>query len=326
MDLSRTRSKVFYFAFAEQSMYDMMRSDKPDEFDLITLETNTDEERIEKIRDVEYLILGGPHLSPKFLEAAGRLRLIVLNGVGYHDYVDVNLLRTRGITLGIAPEGLDIGVSEHTIMLMLAVGKRLPYLDAELRRGKWHSYSLRAESRQLFGATVGIIGMGRIGRAVARRLKGFGVTTICYDILGVDPEIERELNVQRCSFDELLASSDIVTLHLPLTAESRHMMNRNAFAKMKRGSMLINCARGPIVDEAALAEALDSGQLGGAGLDVFETEPPAHPIRFSGYRNVVVTPHNAGGTRDLLQMRFRAIWDNISKFHRDEPINHMVSL
>ncbi|BBK31053.1 D-3-phosphoglycerate dehydrogenase [Stella humosa] len=320
------RPKVLYFVLGNRPLYELVESALPPEFELMTLESGSEAERLEKLRDAEVVIVGGGRLARHHIEAAPRLRFVQHQGVGYHDTVDVAALRERQIPLALAPGGTSIGVSEHTIMMMLAVCKRLAYLDSELRRGVWHANDMRAESRQIFGMTVGIVGLGRIGTEVARHLQGFGATLVYHDIVDIPAEVERELKVRRVGFDELLALSDMVTLHLPLTELSHHMMNRETIGRMKPGAMLINCARGPIVEEAALVEALRSGHLAGVGLDTFEIEPPPHPTPLAEFRNVVLTPHNAPGTRDAMRMKMGDMFDNIQRFYRAEPLVDRVEL
>jgi phosphoglycerate dehydrogenase-like enzyme len=319
-----THSKVFYTGFANQEMYDLVAEPKPPGFEFVTLKADSNDERIEKVRDADYVILFSLRLPDATWTQAPRLKLIQLMGVGYHDMVDLELLKRHNIRLGIAPFGTSIGVSEHAIMLMLAVGKRLPYVDRALREGRWLQNTLRSESRQLFNATVGIVGLGRIGRGVSRRLQAFGCTVLYHDILDIDVEVEREVGARRVTFDELLAKSDFVSLHLPLTLESQHLMNRETIGKMKRGAILINTARGPVVEQAALVDALKSGHLGGAGLDVFESEPLAHPTPLADFHNVVLTPHHSPGTRDIMRMKAQQIWRNIDRFHRGLPVDDLV--
>lgn len=321
-----SRPKLLYFVLGNAALYDLVRGAVPDGYELVTLETGSEAERLAKLADAEVVIVGGHRLSREHIAAAPRLRLVHHQGVGYHDTCDVDALRERQIALALAPGGTSIGVSEHAVMMMLAVCKRLAFLDAELRRGVWHANDLRAESRQLHGMTVGIVGLGRIGREVARHLQGFGVTLVYHDILDMPAELERELKVRRVTFDELLAVSDMVTLHLPLTEQSFHMLNRETIGRMKPGAMLINCARGPIVEEPALVEALRSGHLAGAGLDTFEIEPPPHPTPFAEFHNVVLTPHNSPGTRDAMAMKMDDIFGNIRRFFAGESLIDRVPL
>ncbi|MCC7425261.1 MAG: hypothetical protein IT428_33740, partial [Planctomycetaceae bacterium] len=235
-----SHSKVFYTGFANQEMYDLVGAARPEGFEFVTLKSDSNDERIEKARDADYVILFSLRLPDETWEKAERLKMIQLMGVGYHDMLDLDLLKRRNIRLGIAPAGTGIGVSEHAIMLMLAVGKRLPYLDSHLRKGEWLANRFRNESQQLFNSTVGIVGLGRIGKEVARRLHAFGVTVLYHDVLDMDVEVERALDAQRVGFEELLRRSDFVTLHVPLTDSSHYLMNAKTIGMMKKGAILIN--------------------------------------------------------------------------------------
>jgi phosphoglycerate dehydrogenase-like enzyme len=318
--------KVLYFSHGNEALYDLVRSEMPAGYELVTLATGDQKERLAKIADCEAVIIGGFPLTRPYIDAAPRLRLVQHQGVGYHDTVDLDALRDRQIALALAPGGTSVGVSEHAIMLMLAVCKRLPFVDAELREGRWHANDLRAESRQIHGMTVGILGLGRIGKEVARRLIGFGTRTIYNDILDMPAALEKELKVTRVGFPELIRQSDILTIHVPLTSLTHRMFDAEALAAMKPGAMLINCARGPVVEEAALVAALESGHLGGAGLDVFEEEPPRHPTPFGRFRNVVLTPHHAPGTVDAMREKMKEAFSNISRFFQGEPMDNRVEL
>jgi phosphoglycerate dehydrogenase-like enzyme len=318
--------KVLYFSHGNEALYDIVRAEMPEGYELVTLERGDAAERLAKIADCEAVIVGGFALTRPYIDAAARLRLVQHQGVGYHDTVDLAALRERQIALALAPGGTSVGVSEHALMLMLAVCKRLPYVDAELRQGRWHANDLRAESRQLHGMTVGILGLGRIGKEVARRLIAFGTRTVYHDILEMPAALERELKVTRVGLGELLRLSDILTLHVPLTGLTRHMIDAAALAAMKPGAMLINCARGPVVDETALVGALESGRLGGAGLDVFEEEPPRHPTPLARFHNVVLTPHHAPGTADAMREKMGEAFANIRRFFAGEALDNRVEL
>jgi len=310
----RDTVKVLYFAYTDETMHALVRHAMPADIELVTLTQGTDAERLVKIADADVVLLAGRKLDRAFIDAAKKLKLVVFHGVGYHDYVDVSDLRARGIGLAISPAGTHIGVAEHTIMLMLAVGKRLPFVDQKLREGVWLAQNLRAESRQISGKTVGIIGLGRIGREVARHLLGWNVTLVYHDIAEIPHAVEREIGAARVPLDTLLAVSDIVTLHVPLTPETHHMIDHRALALMKPGAILINCARGPVVDETALVDALQKGHLGGVGLDVFAVEPPPAPMALASLHNVVLTPHHAAGTADIMRMKMEEIWTEIAAF------------
>ena len=321
------KKKVLYLVKAGDDFYDLIRSIIPsDRYELMTLQDGSVEERKRLLAQAELVIVGGARMSEEDVEAALNCRLILHQGVGYHDTVATDLLMKRQIRLAVTPQGTSEGVAEHAIMMMLATGRRLAYCDAELREGRWHSNTFRSTARQLFGSTVGIIGFGRIGKQVAKRLIGFDTRTIYTDLVEIPSDIEKELKVTRHSFNELLKKSDFVTLHVPLTDITHHLIDAEALDAMKEGATLINCARGPVVSEVALIKALQSGHIGGAGLDVFEVEPPAFPNPFSDFPNVVLTPHHAPGTRDTMIIKFKEIFSNADRFFNGERMENEISL
>jgi phosphoglycerate dehydrogenase-like enzyme len=314
-----TMRSVLYLSHATPEVYAIIGDAVPPGFRLVTLERDSDDERRVRIADCEVVIVAATPLRAPVLEHARALRLVHHQGVGWQDTTDHPLLRQRGIPLAITPEGTTVGVAEHAVLLMLAVLKLLPHADAELRRGRFHINSLRPVSRELAGMTVGYVGMGRIARAVAQRVAAFGASGIF-----CDPDVEQSPGLRRGSLEQVLAEADILTLHLPLTSLTRHCIGAAQLARMKQGAYLVNTARGGLVDEAALATSLASGHLAGAALDVFETEPvPAgHPL--ARFANVVLTPHIAAGTRDALATKMRAVFDNVERFYRGEPLRNRV--
>ena len=317
--------KVLYLSHATPEVYAIIRRELPAGFELLTLDADSDDERRAKAALAEVIVVASTPLRADVIAAATKLRLVHHQGVGHHDTVDGAALAARGIALALTPEGTTNGVAEHAVLLALAVCKRLPYADSELRQGRWHINALRPESRELHGMTVGYVGMGRIGQAVAERLRAFGTTGLYVDDAApLDTARERELGVSRADFNALLARSDLLSLHLPLTAATRHILDRGAIARMKPGAIVINTARGGLIDEAALHAALVEGRLSGAGLDVFEREPPARDNPLLALRNVVVTPHIAAGTGDALRAKMRALFANVDRFFRGEALVNRV--
>jgi D-3-phosphoglycerate dehydrogenase len=235
------------------------------------------------------IIAGGETISAEVINASPKLRAIARTGVGY-DAVDVPAATARGIAVTITPGTNQESVAEQTFALLLALVRDVVIHDRAIRSGGWQRTLL---PRPLRGRTIGLVGLGRIGRAVASRAVAFGMRVLACEPLG-DPETDRRLGIERVGLDELLADSDIVSLHLPLLASTRGLFDRSAFARMKPGSLLINTSRGGLIVEDDLIDALRSGQLAGAGLDVFDREPPPadHPLR--SLPNVVATPHMAG--------------------------------
>jgi len=319
--------KVFYFSHAPQDVYDIIREEVPPGFELISLDEDSDDERREKLTDCEVVIVAARPMTREFLAAAPALKLLHHQGVGYQDTVDVAALKARKVTLALTPAGTSIGVAEHTLLLALAVCKRLPYADHELRQGRWHINSLRPYSFELDGRTVGYIGMGRIGQETAARFKAFGTAGIYYDpYVALAPGREDALGLRRADFAELLAAADIITLHVPSGAATYHMIDEAALNQMKPTAIVINTSRGTVIDEAALCRALQEGRIAGAGLDVFETEPfqPDNPL--AAMPNVALTPHIAAGTRDALKTKMRALFQNVQRFFNGETLENQVDL
>ena len=225
------------------------------------------------------------------LAAGTRLRVVTRAGVGT-DNIDVPAATERGIVVLNTPGANTIAAAEHTLAVTLSLLRQVPRADASLRAGKWERKLFVGS--ELYRKTLGILGFGRIGREVATRAQAFGMEVLIYDPF-VSHVAAEAVGVTALSFDEVLERADIVTLHLPLSSETTGAIGADQLARMKRGAFLINCARGGLVDEVALAEALTSGHLGGAALDVFAQEPPVgSPLL--GLPNVVVTPHLAASS------------------------------
>lgn len=234
--------------------------------------------------------------TQRVLAAHPSLRVIARVGVGY-DAVDTSAATAHGVAVCIAPGTNQEAVAEHTMSLLLGIAKDVGAGHIGTREGRWP----RRITQPIRGRVLGLAGLGRIGKAVAVRAAAFGMRVIAYDPIP-DATFARQQGIELVSFERLLAESDFLSLHLPLMAESRHLINRQTLARMKPGSYLINTARGGLVCEADLIDALRSGHLGGAGLDVFEAEPPPPSALFEMH-NVLVTPHTAGtDTQSLADM------------------------
>ena len=269
----------------------------------------TPEELLEKSKGADALIsLLTDRIDADLMDAIGpQLKIISNYAVGF-DNVDVKAAGDRGVVVTNTPsDEVNEAVAEHTWALILALARRIVESDEFVRNQGYFANSggYRGWEPDLFlgpavkGKTLGIIGVGRIGSMGARRAKGYNLTVL-YNKHEQDPEAEKELGIKFVSLDELLATSDFVTLHVPLTDETRGMINKDTLGKMKQGSYLVNTARGPVVDESDLIEALESGKLTGAALDVFESEPNVSPKLLS-LPNVIMTPHIASATVEARQ-------------------------
>ncbi|MBI2824784.1 MAG: phosphoglycerate dehydrogenase [Planctomycetia bacterium] len=280
------------------------------------LETET--ETIATLAEAEAVLAGGDPYTDRVLASLPRLRVIARSGVGY-DRVDVAAATNRGVVLTITPTANHEAVAEQTMALLLAAARRIAENDRDVRAGTWGKPLLAP----LRGRTLGIVGLGRIGRSVAVRAAAFGMR-----LFGCDPIIDakraRECGVELVDCDSLLADSDFVSLHVPLAPETRGLINRNSLARMKRGSFLINTARGGLVVESDLAEALASGHLAGAGLDVLADEPPRPDCPLLHAPNVVLSPHVAANDpqaiRDMAMCAAQSIIDLYQGRWPDEAV------
>ena len=255
-------------------------------FELVCNDTGeklTPQAQHEMIRNAFGVIAGTEKYDDAMLEGCDGLRVIVRFGVGTDNF-DLEAMRRRKIEVGVIAN--YNAVAEFTLTLMLAALKSYPCCDREVRSGGWGRFPMR----ELTGKTVGLVGFGRIGKRLAELLSGFGVTLLVYDPYVAD-EVVAAHHGRRAALEELLRSADVVSLHLPSTPETRHLLNAERIACMKDGAYLINTARGALVDEAALTEALKSGKLAGAGLDVYETEPVTKENPLFLLPNTALAPH-----------------------------------
>ncbi len=239
------------------------------------------------------VIRSATKVTADIIEAAHNLKVIGRAGIGL-DNVDIPAASKRGIVVMNTPEGNTITTAEHTIAMMMALSRNIPQATSSLKGGNWEKKKL--QGRELYNKTLGLIGAGKIGRIVADRAKGMKMKVIVYDPY-IKPEALEKLDLEPVALEELLKRSDYITIHTPRTDETLDMINKETLSKMKTGAMLINCARGGIVNEDDLYEALESGHLGGAAFDVFATEPPGH-IKLMSLSNFICTPHLGASTRE----------------------------
>src|ERR1700736_6697758 len=247
-----------------------------------------------EVADADALIVrSATKVTPALLDKAPRLRVVGRAGVGV-DNIDLEEATRRGVLVMSTPGGNAVSVAEHTFALLLALARQVPRHDKAIHEGRWEKSS--AAGTEVRGKTLGLIGLGRIGSEVAVRAEAFDMR-----VLGYDPYISeaaaREVQVELVPLDRLLAESDFVSLHTALSPATQNLINAETLAKMKKGAFIINAARGELIEEGALADALKSGHIGGAGLDVFAVEPPKNsPL--VGLPNVIATPHIAGSTTE----------------------------
>ncbi|MGK6317312.1 NAD(P)-dependent oxidoreductase [Neorhizobium sp. DT-125] len=278
---------------------------------------------------LDYMVVSATRVTGPLVAEAPKLKLVNKFGVGYDD-IDVNALTEQGIAFAVCPAGLAEAVSEHALALILSVLKRIPQGDDEIRRkGEWPTWQIRAHIRQLGSRTAGIVGFGRIGRMVARLLLAFGCNVLVYDEMASRHGFEAEQADGRLAFaddlDDLFARSSIVTLHVPLTEETQHLVTEARMRLLGPEGLLVNTARGAIVDQEALTRCLKEGVLGFAALDVVADERAGTGAPLFGLPNVIVTPHVAGGGPDVLERRAAFIIDNIEKLEAGLPISDGIN-
>jgi len=262
-------------------------------------------------------------LSAEQVAILERCKLVMHNGVGY-DAIAIEQLAARGIPVAITPTMTPEGVAEYVLMMILALSRQLPAVQASMQSGKWNMLGWREGSHNIAYKTLGIVGLGRIGKRVAHVAHAFGCRVLYTDVVDIAPEFEARYELERTDLATLLAASDIVTVHTPLTDATQNMFGAVEFAAMKLGSMFINASRGPTYDIDALHDAVVSGHLFGAGIDVFDPEPPAgdHPIL--QLTNVIATPHIASGTVERQYAINRAQFANCQRVLGGEPPNDQI--
>jgi len=252
----------------------------------------TKEELLIKIKDYEGLVVRSrTKVTGDVIDRADKLKIIGRAGIGV-DNIDVPSASRAGIVVMNTPGGNVVTTAEHAIALMLSLSRKIPQATLSLKKGKWERSKFMGV--EIYNKTLGIVGMGRIGSIVATRARGLMMNVVAFDPF-ISPEVASKLGVKIVTFDELLSQSDIITLHTPLTEETKGLINRDTIEKMKDGAMIINCARGGIVDDSALFDAIKSGKLKGIALDVYKEEPP-QDRRLIELEEVVCTPHLGAST------------------------------
>ncbi len=293
---------------------EIIQSFVPDGFALMTLDHLDKEELIHKVKFADYILASGRlPVDGEVLSQASKVRMIQRTGVGL-DTVDRAALAYYGIPLYVNAGVNAVSVAEHSILLMLSCLRRLPVIHQDTRQGIWQKQKQGLKTHELKGKTVGLIGMGNIGKLVAEMLKGFSVRTIYHSRSRLSPELESQIRAEAVSLEQLLARSDIISLHCPLTAETAQLISEETVRKMKRGVILINTARGKLIDETVLIQALKEGQVRGAGIDVYESEPIAADSELLKLTNVITTPHIGGITYESFGEMMRRALFNIQCF------------
>ena len=282
-------------------------------------------DRVRLAEGAEVIVVGGIPLTREFLAALPRLKGVVRLGIGV-DSVDLDAATELGIVVANVPDFCSDEVAEHALGLIFAVTRKIVLADRKTRRGEWvpGMDALLRPMRRLSGQTLGLIGLGKIGRSLARKAKGLGLKVIAYDP-HVSAEAAQAAGVPLMSLEAMLPQTDILSLHVPVTAETKGIVNARTLALLKPGAILINAARGPVVDEAALCAALASGRLAGAGLDVLQQEPLRLPHPLTEFENVVFTCHYASLSEESYAIMRQQVSEQAVQILRGEFPQHLVN-
>ena len=268
------------------------------------------EELLNTVGDYDALVVRSrTKVDKEVLDHAVRLKLVARPGTGL-DNVDVEYAKAKGVQVVNSPESLVEAVAEHVTLLMLALSRKLVVADQSMKQGKWEKNSLMG--RELKGKVLGIVGLGRIGRRIGEIARTLGMSVMMYDVITIPPDVIEKLQCKVVGLDELFCAADFITLHVPMTEDTRHMVNEKRLASMKKTAFLINTSRGGVVEEAALVAALKEGRIAGAALDVFETEPPTGAILTAP--NLVLTPHIGGQTEEAQVSAISIIGEKVRAF------------
>ena len=274
----------------------------------------TKEELLRSVGGYDGLVVRSrTRVDREVIETASRLRLIARPGTGL-DNIDVKAAESKGVAVLNSPESLVEAVAEHVILLMLALSRRLVLADSSVKAGRWAKDALTGS--ELKGKVLGIVGLGRIGRRVGEIATRFGMSIVGYDVVPIAEEILRSLGCKLAPLETLLSAADYVSIHVPLTSETSHLIESRRLSMMKKTAFLVNTSRGGVVDEGSLVQALKEGEIAGAALDVFETEPPRGAILSAP--NIVLTPHIGGQTFEAQADATTAVGKKIVQFFRNE--------
>jgi phosphoglycerate dehydrogenase-like enzyme len=321
-----SNNKKIVFLYSGSHVPDVIiesaKSKVPDGFSLIFCENKTpDAQRRAALADADYVMAYAVGFED--FDVVGQARLFQLLSAGY-DRFDLNEFSKLDLPIATNGGANAPTVAEHALLLILAVYKKLGMHDRTMRGGEWVGMREALSMRELRGKQVGIVGFGKIGRLLAEMVGGFRTNVVYYDVQAAPAEIERELNAKRVELDELMATSDVISLHTPLNDATRGMIGAQTLARMKSTAIIINTGRGPVVNEAALYEGLRDGAIAGAGLDVFESEPLAADSPLLTLDNIVVTPHIAGTTLDTWTRRLDFAFGNFQRVDGGAPAESLI--
>lgn len=319
------KAKVLFLDTITAEMERIFYSICPEKVELKFLNPQDDASVKGTFDEADYYFVVAYKVGKKEIDKGTNLKMIQRTGVGY-DHVDIEYAKSKNIPVAIASGMNASSVSELAVLHILALYRKFNILNADAKEGLFDSWKYRHESFEIFGKTIGVIGAGAIGRAVIRKLNAFEPESILYyDVVRQTPEKEKEIGITFCELDELMKRSDIVTLHIPLFDSTRMLINRDRIAMMKPNAILINTARGPIVDQEALVEAVREGKIAGAGLDVYVTEPYVIGDDVLRSDRITTTPHIGAATVDNFRRSFRFCSENVLKHYKGETPQNVVN-
>ena len=317
-------TKVVFLTGLKEALIEEVVSYSPPDYEVVVLDkSSTEEQRINEVRDAEFLLCYGQDPSDEVIKSLEKCRLVQLLAAGY-DRMNLDLLAELEIPCANNGGANSWAVADQAVLLMLAIYKQLLASDNSTREGRWAEPITGQNTFEMADKKVGILGIGNIGRQVAKRVQGFDAKVQYFDLYPLDERTAEELNVTYVSLEELFSTSDIISFHTPLTNDTKHIVNSNTLSLMKPTAILINTSRGPVVDEEALISALQSGVIAAAGLDVFEKEPVSPDNPLLKMDNVVATPHMAGTTWDTWARRANFGFENMERIRNGEAPQAVV--
>ncbi|KAA1283442.1 MAG: lactate dehydrogenase [SAR202 cluster bacterium] len=317
-------TKVVFLTGLKEALIEEVVSYSPPDYEVVVLDkSSTEEQRINEVRDADFLLCYGQDPSDEVIKSLEKCRLVQLLAAGY-DRMNLDLLAELEIPCANNGGANSWAVADQAVLLMLAIYKQLLASDNSTREGRWAEPITGQNTFEMADKKVGILGIGNIGRQVAKRVQGFDAKVQYFDLYPLDERTAEELNVTYVSLEELFSTSDIISCHTPLTNDTKHIVNSNTLSLMKPTAILINTSRGPVVDEEALISALQSGVIAAAGLDVFEKEPVSPDNPLLKMDNVVATPHMAGTTWDTWARRANFGFENMERIRNGEAPQAVV--
>lgn len=316
-------AKVIYFEKPTEATKEFVAKYKESNHEVNYWQELSEEERTQKLAEAGYLIVATFPITKELLAGAPQAKLVQRAGIGL-DSIDLNATREKNVIVCNTPGVNAISVAEMTIGMILALFRKVPMMDASTKQGGWLMWDYRPEMYEMAGKVHGILGMGNVGKEVAKRSKAFGTQILYTNAAPLSPEEEAEYGAKFSTTEEILRTADIVSVHVPLLLETRNLISEKELAMMKPTAILVNVARGNIIDEVAVAKALQEKRLLGAAFDTFASEPIGQGNPLQECQNAILTPHIAGGTRDVLEASIAKAFENISLMENGQEPKFIV--